>query len=415
MKDSKKNPWTKISECEVYDNPWINVNEHTVLNPSGNEGIYGKVHFKNQAVGVIPVDRNGYTWLVGQYRYTLDEYSWEIPEGGCPENESPLETAKRELREETGITAKTWTPILTMHLSNSVSDEIGYIFLAEDLEFGDAEFEDCEDIELMKVPFSTAFDMVMDCEITDSLSVAGILKLDRMGLIEIKVEILYEDEYCAAVNKPPDLLVHRTSMSKDKEFLLQIVRDQLGVKVHPIHRLDRPTSGIVLFALDKKYTSGFSEIFAEREIKKTYIAMVRGYTEDEGVIDYALKSSKNKSIQEARTEYKTLVKVELPIPIGRYETSRYSIVEINLKTGRMHQIRRHFKHIFHPLIGDTKYGDGKHNKMLNEQFNLQRLMLMAVKLEFTHPFSGEIVDINAPIDDDMQDLFSKMGFDWPAN
>ena len=172
-----ENPWQTLDTTEKYANPWISIKHSNVINPSGNNGIYGVVHFKNLAIGILPVDEEWNTWLVGQYRYPLDMYSWEIPEGGCPVGTSPLETAKRELIEETGIIAEEWTKILDIHVSNSVTDETGMIFLARGLSFGEAEPEETEDLQIKKVPFQTAFEMVMNGEITDSLSMVGILKL----------------------------------------------------------------------------------------------------------------------------------------------------------------------------------------------------------------------------------------------
>ncbi|MFT7161773.1 MAG: 8-oxo-dGTP pyrophosphatase MutT (NUDIX family) [Bacteroidia bacterium] len=176
----EENPWTKLSEKEYYDNAWINVSEHQVINPSGKPGIYGKVHFKNKAIGIIPIDADGNTWLVGQYRYTLDEYSWEIPMGGGPEDEDILDSAKRELKEETGLMAREWRNILRIHTSNSVTDEEGFIFLAKGLEQGETEFEETEKLEIKKLPLSQAVQMIMDGEITDSLSIAGLLKVHLM-------------------------------------------------------------------------------------------------------------------------------------------------------------------------------------------------------------------------------------------
>ena len=161
----------------VYDNPWIRVEEHNVLNPKKAEGIYGKVCFKNRAIGIIPIDKALNTWLVGQYRYTLNEYSWEIPMGGGPIEEDPLSAAKRELKEETGLTASKWTNILRIHTSNSVTDEEGFVYLAENLAEGQPEFEDTELIKVRRLPFSEALGMVMSGKITDSLSIAGILKI----------------------------------------------------------------------------------------------------------------------------------------------------------------------------------------------------------------------------------------------
>jgi 8-oxo-dGTP pyrophosphatase MutT (NUDIX family) len=175
-----KNPWTILSEKELYTNPWISLNEYQVLNPAGNPGIYGKVHFKNLAIGILALDAEQNTWLVGQYRFPLDDYSWEIPEGGCPLGTDPLESAKRELLEETGISAANWKEIQRMHLSNSVSDELAIIYLAQELSFGAAEPEETEQLQVKKVSFEEAYQMVLDGKITDSISVAAILKLKTM-------------------------------------------------------------------------------------------------------------------------------------------------------------------------------------------------------------------------------------------
>jgi 8-oxo-dGTP pyrophosphatase MutT (NUDIX family) len=181
-----KNPWQTLSTKEIYDNKWIRVEEHQVINPGGGKGIYGTVHFKNKAIGIIPIDEYGNTWLVGQYRYTLNAYSWEIPEGGCPLGTQPLDSAKRELKEETGITATQWKLLMRFHTSNSVTDEEGYIFLAEGLEFGESELEQSEaDLIVKKIPFTEALQMVLHGEITDSMSVAGILRV----ALDLKIKI----------------------------------------------------------------------------------------------------------------------------------------------------------------------------------------------------------------------------------
>ena len=170
------NPWTTLERKEIYDNNWINVNEHQVINPSGGPGIYGVVHFKNLAIGILPLDEHNNTWLVGQYRYPLQAYSWEIPEGGGPLGLDPLDSAKRELIEETGLAATDWTEIQRMHLSNSVSDELAIIYVARGLTMGVAAPEETEDLQLRKLPFEEAYQMVLDGTITDSMSVAAILK-----------------------------------------------------------------------------------------------------------------------------------------------------------------------------------------------------------------------------------------------
>lgn len=172
----EQNPWTTVSSRQIYDNNWIGLTEHQVINPSGGKGIYGEVHFKNVAIGILPLDDQNNTWLVGQYRFPLSSYSWEIPEGGSPLHLDPLDGAKRELLEETGFTASHWQEIQRMHLSNSVSDELAIIYIARGLVQGEAEPEETEQLQLKKVPFQEAFNMVMNGEITDSISVAAILK-----------------------------------------------------------------------------------------------------------------------------------------------------------------------------------------------------------------------------------------------
>lgn len=178
MNTPKHNPWKTLATQEKYDNAWINVSEHQILNPAGKPGIYGKIHFKNKAIGIIPIDHDNNTWIVGQWRYPLNEWSWEIPEGGGPLTVDPLKAAKRELKEETGLEAKNWTMIQRVHLSNSVSDEEGFIFLAEDLSEGDHEREDTEaDMIVKKISFDEGLRMVLEGEITDSLSVMAFLKV----------------------------------------------------------------------------------------------------------------------------------------------------------------------------------------------------------------------------------------------
>lgn len=175
--ENNGSPWKSLSSKTIYNNPWIEVVEHQVINPGGGKGIYGKVHYKNIAVGVIPIDDDGYTWIVGQHRFTLNEFSWEIPEGGSPKGEDLIETAKRELKEETGLTAESYELILNMHTSNSVSDELAVIFIARGISKGKATPEESEaDLKLKRIPFEELYKMVMNGEITDSMSVAGILK-----------------------------------------------------------------------------------------------------------------------------------------------------------------------------------------------------------------------------------------------
>jgi 8-oxo-dGTP pyrophosphatase MutT (NUDIX family) len=176
---SKENPWKTLDVKQVYDNQWIQVNHHTVLNPSGKEGIYGVVSFKNLAIGVVAVDENRNTFLVGQYRYTLNQYSWEIPEGGGPFGEEPLSTARRELLEETGLTATNWSLLSPIHTSNSVTDESGFLFLATELIQGESDPEETEELRVWKLPLAEAVSMVENGQITDSLSIAGLLLAAR--------------------------------------------------------------------------------------------------------------------------------------------------------------------------------------------------------------------------------------------
>ena len=175
-----KNPWQTIDCKTIYENPWIKLTHRNVINPSGKPGIYGVVHFKNTAIAIVPLDDEYNTWLVGQFRYTINEYSWEVPEGGGRKNGNPTESAKRELLEETGITAKTWIDAGKLHLSNSVTDEEAQVFIAKDLTFGTAQPEDTEELQIRKLPFSEVVEMVMRGEITDALAVSAILKVKLM-------------------------------------------------------------------------------------------------------------------------------------------------------------------------------------------------------------------------------------------
>ncbi|MDB5147781.1 MAG: hypothetical protein JWQ57_1801 [Mucilaginibacter sp.] len=180
MHHPEDNPWKITSEKSIYDNPWINVIEYQVINPAGNPGIYGKVHYKNLAIGVLPLDDELNTYLVGQYRFPLSQYSWEMPEGGGPEGTDPLESAKRELLEETGLKASQWTEIQRLHLSNSVSDELSILYVARGLEQFEAEPEETEQLIIKKVPFAEMYRMVCNGEITDAMTVAAVLKVQLL-------------------------------------------------------------------------------------------------------------------------------------------------------------------------------------------------------------------------------------------
>jgi ADP-ribose pyrophosphatase len=180
MHHPKENPWKITSQKEIYDNPWINVTEYQVVNPSGNPGIYGKVHYKNLAIGVLPLDDKLNTYLVGQYRFVLGQYSWEMPEGGGYLDTDPLNSAKRELLEETGLKAREWTEIQRLHLSNSVSDELSILYLAKGLEQFDPQPEDTEQLMVHKVAFAEVYRMVCEGEITDAMTIIAVLKVRLM-------------------------------------------------------------------------------------------------------------------------------------------------------------------------------------------------------------------------------------------
>jgi len=211
----------------------------------------------------------------------------------------------------------------------------------------------------------------------------------------VELEIIYEDDVLVVINKPSGIMVHRTNITEDKIFLLQLLRNQIKQRVYPIHRLDRGTSGVLLFAKSGSIAGLMQDQFRDQSIRKTYQAIIRGYVET-GVIDAPLKNKKGVA-SEAETRYKLISKSEKPFSISRYPNSRYSYVEVNPKSGKYHQIRRHFAHIRHPIIGDKKHGDCKHNKYLNERFGLNRMLLHATEVVFVHPVSNETCMIKVPI------------------
>lgn len=213
----------------------------------------------------------------------------------------------------------------------------------------------------------------------------------------MKLEILFQDEHLVAINKPHGLLVHRSKIAMDaEEFAIQILRDQIDRVVYPVHRLDRKTSGVLLFALSPEINSEMQQQFMERKVGKKYLAFVRGFMEDEGTIDYPLKKE-NGTLQDAVTHFTTLKRGELPFPSGKFETSRYSLVELIPETGRMHQLRKHLAHVLHPIIGDRPHGCNKQNKLFLERLKMNTMLLHASDLTFSHPVTKEKIEIKAPI------------------
>ncbi|MEL7291764.1 MAG: tRNA pseudouridine(65) synthase TruC [Pseudomonadota bacterium] len=235
------------------------------------------------------------------------------------------------------------------------------------------------------------------------------------------LEIIYQDDDFVAVNKPAGMLVHRSWLDKhETQFVMQTLRDQIGQHVFPLHRLDRPTSGVLIFALSSEVASQVMPMFANHEMEKTYHAIVRGWIEQADRLDYPLKveldkiadkhASQEKEAQQAVTDYLPLAKVEVPHSTGKFATTRYGLMELKPLTGRKHQLRRHMAHLRHPIVGDTSHGDGKHNKLFREVYDSHRLLLHASRLEFVHPFSGDKVLIKASVDQTWQRLCAE--FNW---
>ena len=236
--------------------------------------------------------------------------------------------------------------------------------------------------------------------------------------------VLYRDEALIAVHKPSGLLVHRSELDRhETRFAVQIVRDQIGQHVYPAHRLDRGTSGVLLFALDRDIARQLGEQFQTQQIDKTYLAIVRGYPDKVGAIDHPLTrqyddyefraADATAEAQTALTRYRRLATVELPYAVDRYPTSRYALLELSPETGRRHQIRRHLKHIAHPIIGDATYGKGRHNRLFQERFGCRRMLLACTALRLTHPVTGQPFTLAAPLADDFASVITAL--DWPGN
>lgn len=220
--------------------------------------------------------------------------------------------------------------------------------------------------------------------------------------------IIYRDEYLVAINKPGGLLVHRSEIDRhETRFAVQLLRDQIGQMVYPIHRLDKPTSGVLVFALSSEIARQLGDIFTRHALTKTYVALVRGFAPEQGIIDHPLveeldkytdkKARADKPAQAAITEFKTLAQIEFPFSIDKYPCTRYSLVQCTPQTGRKHQIRRHMKHISHPIIGDAKHGKGQHNRFFQENFACDGLMLASTEMQFIHPITSETLTLTAPL------------------
>lgn len=233
--------------------------------------------------------------------------------------------------------------------------------------------------------------------------------------------ILYQDKDLVVVNKSSGLLVHRSDIDRHaNEFALQTVRDQIGQLVYPVHRLDRATSGALIFALSSDVARELTLGFAQGSIGKKYLAIVRGVPRAEIILDYPLKEEldrksdvkarKDKPAQAAVTKFNTLASYEFPVQVDKYPTSRYSLVQAQPKTGRKHQIRRHLHHLGHPIIGDVTYGSGKHNRFFRESFKVQRLFLACVELAFSHPVSGESLRVKAPLAPEFNHVVNELGW-----
>lgn len=231
-----------------------------------------------------------------------------------------------------------------------------------------------------------------------------------MSMEPNELPILYRDRYIIAVDKPSGLVVHRSKMARDAVNCLALLRDQVGFWVYPAHRLDRGTSGVLLFSNSPEIASRIGSMFAERSVHKQYLAIVRGWAPESGIIDHPFADDEFDQPTEARTEFERLATVELQHPIGPYETARYSLVRAAPITGRTHQIRRHMRHISHKVIGDTIYGEGRHNRFFRERFGVHRLLLHAHRLQLAHPLTGAPLTLTAPLPDEFARLFEAFGW-----
>lgn len=245
--------------------------------------------------------------------------------------------------------------------------------------------------------------------------------LDEFTDPPFKINILYEDEHLVAIHKPAGLLVHRSYLArKEKYFALQMTRDMVGCHVFPVHRLDRPTSGVLLMGKTSEIANQLCQQIAAHLVDKHYFALVRGHMHDKGELDYPLRleldkvadkfASQDKEAQAAVTRYAPILNAELPVSCGRYPTSRFALIDLQPITGRKHQLRRHMAHLRHPILGDTTHGDGKQNQLFRTQFELRRLWLMAYKLTFTHPITGKYMQIQTQMEPEWGAVFAGLGW-----
>jgi tRNA pseudouridine65 synthase len=226
----------------------------------------------------------------------------------------------------------------------------------------------------------------------------------------MQLEIIYRDNDLVAINKPHGLLVHKSRLAADAtEFAVQLLRDQIGEKVTPVHRIDRKTSGVLLFALNDQTNKAMNMQFDQNRVHKTYLALVRGHTADEERVDYDLRKE-NGQLQHAVTNYRTIERVEVPVAFGKHQTQRYSLVEVQPETGRMHQIRKHFNHLRHPIIGDRPHGCNKQNRLFKERWNMTTMLLHASEMEFEHPSQLSVVKLKANFQPEFVRTLQLLGF-----
>ncbi|MBR9726781.1 tRNA pseudouridine(65) synthase TruC [Shewanella intestini] len=246
--------------------------------------------------------------------------------------------------------------------------------------------------------------------------------IDENEEVAPEIEVIFEDEHLVAIHKPAGLLVHRSYLArKERFFAMQLTRDKVGCHVFPVHRLDRPTSGVLLFAKSSEVAKALCEQFEQHTIEKCYLALVRGNMHESGTLDYALKyeaddvgdkfANKNKPAQDAETDYQPLLNAEIPFSSGRYPTSRFGLVKLMPQTGRKHQLRRHMAHLRHPIVGDTTHGDGKQNRFFREYSNINRLWLIAKSLTFTHPVTQVRVHIETELEPEWLTVFELLGLE----